>query len=930
MAEGVVFAALCKIGSVFTSSASITLGARLDAKLTVISEIENRMKQIEVELKLMQAFLRQAQKQEGYGEPTEVYLQEVRTAAFEIEDIIDEFLYLSAKHKNRFFDGELMSYFRKLGKSSWHKIARELKDVQSHLQNLRNLRVQYEIQLPNGSSGVSTDAGDHRLPHHLSYPTDEMVGVEKERKLVIQWLNARTSWTSVITVWGMGGSGKTTLVDGIYQDERIKNQFDCHIWITVSQKFNTSDIIRKMVRQILHRACPSNIDSLDGRDLTETLQRILKHRKIMLVLDDVWSTDVWMDLSGTVSRSNSYGNKVIITTRIKEVASLASEEQVLELHKLNDADSWSLFCRWAFKNRMDRACPPDMESLGREIAGKCDGLPLAIVTVGNMLSFRKQDMEEWSRCNDQLTWELRDRMRDQELSSVVKILKLSYKHLPSHLKNAFVFCSIFPEDYKITKKRLVRLWVAEGLIKPEKRRTVEEVAEEYLNELVDRCLLQVVERKHFRKVKEFQMHDIVRELAISISEKETFCTMHGKSQLGEPGYRCRRLSIHEHNDRIMSVSDASLLRSLYHFDITCSSFPSAGTARSARYLNVLELQSVPVTVLPEELSGLFNLRYLGLRRTKIKQLPRSIDKLFNLQTLDVYLTSVDKLPAGITKLKRLRHLIAGKLSAPLYCGILETSRGVEVPKAAWESMELQTLKGVLTNMDLVEHLGSMTQLRTLAIEDVEEHHCPRLFASISKMCFLRTLKILAAEGNQGLSLEQLSCPPQNLRKLWLNGRLHRSVMESPFFQTVGAKLEKLHLSGSKMSIDPFLSISCLPNLKLLTVDDIYDGESMVFQSGWFPKLHTLIMTNLSSIRSMAMEQQTMQSLQWLAMVNFPELKEVPHGIESIVSLQNFMLVNMHDEFMERIQGEDKVRVQHISTVRYLDRTRGMERRLFQE
>uniref|UniRef100_J3MQG2 NB-ARC domain-containing protein n=1 Tax=Oryza brachyantha TaxID=4533 RepID=J3MQG2_ORYBR len=534
MAQGVVFAVLCKIGSVLASSASITLGGRFDANLTIINEIENRIKQIEVELKLMQAFLRQAQKQEGYSEPTEVYLQEVRKAAFEIEDIIDEFLYLSVKHKSRFFNGEFLSYFRKLGKTSWHKIAGDLKDLQCHLQNLQNLRVQYEIQLPNGGGGL-THKEDHRLPHHLSYYlADKMVGVEQEKTMIIRWLSATTRLTSVIAVWGMGGSGKTTLVNIIYEDERIKNRFDCHVWITVSQKFNASDIMRKMVRHILQSRCPSNIDSIDGRDLVEILKRTLEQRKILLVLDDVWCTDVWMDLAGTVG-SSSNENKVIITTRIKEVASLASEDQVLELKKLNEADSWCLFCRWAFKNNMDRACPPELEPLGREIVGKCDGLPLAVVVVGNMLSFKKQDTEEWSKCDDQITWELRDRLRDQELSSVMKILKLSYKHLPSHLKNAFVFCSIFPEDYMITKKRLVRLWVAEDLIKPEKRRTVEEIAEEYLNELIDRCMLQVVERKHFRKVKEFQMHDIVRELAISISEKETFCM----TQPGEPEYRCR-------------------------------------------------------------------------------------------------------------------------------------------------------------------------------------------------------------------------------------------------------------------------------------------------------------------------------------------------------------------------------------------------------
>lgn len=177
----------------------------------------------------------------------------------------------------------------------------------------------------------------------------------------------------------------------------------------------------------------------------------------MLVLDDVWNTDVWKDLEGIIGHNNFNGNKVVITTRIREVASLASEDQVLELQKLNEADSWRLFCRWAFKSCRDRACPEEVEPLARQIIAKCDGLPLAIVTVGNTLSLKKPATEEWSKYNDQLSWELCDRLRGQEMNSVMKILNLSYKHLPSHLKNAFMFCSIFPEDYMVDKVNKVIL-----------------------------------------------------------------------------------------------------------------------------------------------------------------------------------------------------------------------------------------------------------------------------------------------------------------------------------------------------------------------------------------------------------------------------------------------------------------------------------------
>ncbi|BAF29513.1 disease resistance protein RPM1 [Oryza sativa Japonica Group] len=926
MAESVVFGILCKIGSILGSHLTQALVSHLGKEVSVLIEVESIVKQIRSEFRLMQSFLQDGQEKESSSRQAETFLQEVQQIAFEVEDILDEFVYYFGRKETPSVE-LLKNFFRKSESvMPLRRIAAELKEVQNRLQNIRNLKLQYNIDLSeeSASSIRYEDSKGHTL-HHIMH-NKKLVGFVNERQKLQELLMANERSCSIISIWGMGGSGKTTLVKTVSESKASKNRFDCQIWVTVSQTYDITEIMRKIIQCALKDTCSADLGSMSSEGVVLMLQETLQGRTYMMVLDDVWDTNVWFSLEGFLDES-SIRSKVVITTRINDVASLAEDKRRLQLRGLDEAESWDLFCMWAFRHGEDQTCPPAMDRVARQIVGRCEGLPLAITAVGNLLSFKRLDLMEWEKFYNQLNWELHNRLDNQGLSMVTRLLGLSYKHLPVHLKNCFLLCSIFPEDYMIRGKRLCKLLVVEGLVEPRKNMTLEEIAMEYIEKLVDRCLLQVARRNKLGRVWELQMHDIIRELAISISEKEGFCMIHNKAQRSVVECEPRRLSIHENSVRVQLSINASRVRSFYQFDIDCSSVSKVQwVSRTARYLKVLELGSVPIRKLPRDIGNLFNLHYLGLRRTKIKQLPESIDRLQNLRTLDIFLTEIASLPRGVTRLRMLRHLIAGKAVAS-YFGLEDVFTGVKVPNGLWRSLDLNVLTGISASSNLVEQLASFTQLRSLKLTDVKNIHYTKLFASIRKMQLLKNLLIGTANSDEYVSLEALDPAPQNLEILFVKGRLHDRVIGSDLFEANRLTLMELTLENSRLSIDPLPSLSNFCNLTLLGLFNHYIGETLLFQAEWFPKLHTLTLAELQNVSSIVIEKHSMPNLYNFALICLTNLEDLPEGMEFLGSVEELSLVGMHQKFMEHVQGSSNVKVKHIPVVDYFDQTKGRWDRL---
>lgn len=255
---------------------------------------------------------------------------------------------------------------------------------------------------------------------------------------------------------------------------------------------------------------------------------------VCFVLDDVWNREAYTQIMDVFH--NLQASRVIITTRQEHVASLAQPRHQLKLKPLEHNDAFNLFCRKAFYNRMQCKCPQNLEKLANAIVDRCQGLPLAIVSIGGMLSSLPATEYVWNETYNQLRGELakNDHLRAN--------LNLSYQDTPGELRNCFLYCCLFPEDHKLSRESLVRLWVAEGFAFPKEQSTAEEVADRYLRELIQRNMLEVVENDELGRVSTCKMHDLVRDLVLSIAKEEKYGSATDFSSMSHMDKDVRRLS----------------------------------------------------------------------------------------------------------------------------------------------------------------------------------------------------------------------------------------------------------------------------------------------------------------------------------------------------------------------------------------------------
>lgn len=889
MAEALFFLLIEQIGSALAEEAINHTGFLFVRERTVLTQVRSRMNQIKSEFEVVQAFLSHIGTRKESDPLLEAWVKQVREVAFAVEDTMDLYIYLLAERHRRKSRGFPKKIFRRPSISrGWDSIADELEEILNRLHHLRDMKERYGIKTTakgdTQSAAIETLQNLADSSHFID--DEEIVGIKESKRLLVQWLLDREPRRTVIAVWGMVGLGKTTLVSKVYRRKIIKAHFDCHAWVTVSQAYRVEGLLRRIVGEFFKEkegVIPQHIDTLGRRDLIQILHDYLGEKKYLIVLDDVCGTDVWNELRDSFL-DNGQGSRIILTTRYHSVALLATRNRVMELEHLNEEEAWSLFCRKAFWKDNERECPSAVESQARELVNKCQGLPLAIVSIGNYLSLRQKKEIEWKKVLDDINWVLNN---NPELGLMKSILALSLHDLPDYLKNCFLYCGIFPENYPIKRKRLIRLWVAEGFIKKRGKRSMEEVAEDNLNELVHRCMLQVTERNDFGRVRACRMNGIMRELALSISEREDFYSVRGPAETSSAN-EARRLSVHRcgsnmHFDRRTMLH----LRSFIYFDTTI--FPMKF---SFKLLRVLDVQGTPLDSVPDGVFSLFNLYYLGLRKTRIRKIPNSIKRLINLQTLDLAYTKIKSLPDGIAELKKLRHLFVHTIGDQTHKSFNEFS-GFLAPRGIWDLKDLQTLQGVEAGGKMVKKLKQMTQLRSFRIMKVRAIHCGDLSAAITEMTQLHRLDIVAAEEKESLNMQGISVPPPHLEKLTFRAKLE----VAPKWVSSLNNLTWLRLCWSALKEDPLPSICKLPNLVFLLLTRAYDGPRLVFRDGWFPKLKDLRLVDMDCLQQLEIEREALPKLRQLNLVRCETLMEVPQGIWCLQKLEMLYLEEMPREFV---------------------------------
>nr|XP_045087837.1 disease resistance protein RPM1-like [Aegilops tauschii subsp. strangulata] len=896
MAEIVILLAIKKIGIALAKGAADQARVQFAKYGAQLLELQGSMGRVPRELRVMHDVLCQMDIRNRSNQVYEGWLEEVRKVAHVMEDMVDEYLYLVGREHDIGCCFFLKKGFKKpRSLLCLNQIALSVKELEKDLSHLSKTKNRWVPMINNGdSSNLSYIVKRSQELANISRLIDEedLVGVDKNREKLEQWWGGDDQKCSVIALLGMGGLGKTALAANVYKREREK--FQCYAWVSISQTYSREDVLRNMIKELFkdNASALCSTLSMDIMSLEETLKKYLEQRKYLIILDDVWDPEAFHDLSRMLTH-NDKGSRVILTTREASIAALASQGHSLTLKALPEDKAWDLFCKKAFPRDTNHECPTDLKPSSKEIVSKCKGLPLAVVSVGSLLSAREKAVEEWRRINDQLSWEI---INNSSLDHIRNVLHLSFIYLPTYLKSCFLYCSLFPEDYLFKRKQLVRLFIAEGFIKERGESTLEEVAEGYLKELVDRNMLQLVERNSFGRVKKFRMHDLVRELAVDLCKKNCFGASYEDQCGGSLEMDGRRLVLHKVKKDIQQpFSNMHQLRTVITLGdskSSCTLLPLLCT--ESRYLTVLELSGLPLEKIPDAIGDLFNLRHLGLRGSKVKMLPKTIENLSNLLTLDLYESDIHKLPSGIVKLKKLRHLFAERVIDAE--GDFECRSGVCIPIGLGNLTNLQTLQALEVQDECLRHLGELRQMRSLRLWNVKGMYCGRISESLVRMPYLSNLDVNASDEDEVLLLNV--CLP-SLQKLSLRGRLAEGALdESPLFQADGGQnLYVFYLSWSQLREDPLPSLSRLANMTCLHFTRAYNGEQLSFLVGWFPKLKVLSLRDLPNLSRLEVQQGAMASLEELFLANLSSMTEVPAGIEFLLPLQHLSFLEITNDFL---------------------------------
>ncbi|KAJ3672086.1 hypothetical protein LUZ60_006807 [Juncus effusus] len=481
-----------------------------------------------------------------------------------------------------------------------------------------------------------------------SLPTETKIfGRDKEKEEITKWLfesdfthqsesNTRVGSISVLTMVGIGGIGKTTLVQEIYNDAEVKRYFSKMMWVCVSSSFDVPLVLYKMVEDELEGSGTSRENNVDI--LQEALRKKLSSRRFLLVLDDVWDdeqTKKWKALVAPLQYGRS-GSKILVTTRIGSVAKMAQNVMGEAIHKTYDLKSLEydnfmpLFNRYAFYgvNIHDYI---ELQFLGKVIGKKLGGVPLLGKIVGGLLN-SYLDYDYWERVlyNDVMELEEGD-------NKVYEILKLSYQNLPTKLRSCFRYCSIFPKDHDFDKDELVQMWMAVGLI-PQPHTDIakarpEDTGEEYFNALIAKSFLMETLWDTYR------MHDCLHDLACNISKEECW-SVKGIDSNNVP-QSIRHLSVRVDDVSILKVitRPRNLRTLLLEFNGSSQGLASAlnELVRELSNLRVLKLHGTSIDEFPIAINHLLHLRYISFYSTCNLTIPNSFNKLLHLQVIGLYL-----------------------------------------------------------------------------------------------------------------------------------------------------------------------------------------------------------------------------------------------------------------------------------------------------
>ncbi|WVZ13607.1 hypothetical protein V8G54_011173 [Vigna mungo] len=668
-------------------------GRKLDEKL---------LGNLNIMLHSMNALAHDAEQKQFTDPHVKAWLFSVKEAVFDAEDLLAEIDYeltrcqVEAESEPQTFTHKVSNFFNSSFNSFNKKIESEMKELLEKLEYLSKQKGALGLKEGTYSGDRSGDKMSQKLPSSSLMVESVIYGRDADKEMIFNWLTSETNNQnlSILSIVGMGGLGKTTLAQHVYNDQKIETKFDIRAWVCVSDHFDILAVTKTILEAITKSKDDSgNLEMVHGR-----LKEKVSGKKFLLILDDVWSErrEEWEAVQTPLSYG-APGSRILVTTRIEKVAS-NMRSKVHRLKQLEEDECWKVFEDQALKGD-DIELNDEKKEIGRRIVEKCKGLPLALKTIGSLLC-TKSSLSDWKSVLKSDIWDLPKEVE------IIPALLLSYQHLPSNLKRCFAYCALFPKNYEFDKDELILLWMAEGFLHySPQNNNLEEIGEQYFDDLLMRSFFL---RSNIKM--HFSMHDLLNDLAKYVSAEFCFRLNFDKGDCVPKTTRHFSYALSDLNscdvkyfDGLGSLRDAKRLRSFLPI------VSNYGDGLFSRF-----------EILIREFFKLKFLRVLSLNGYHhFKEVPDSVGDLKHLHSLDLSYTWIQKLPDSVGLLYNLLIL---KLNGCFYLKELPSS------------------------------LHNLTKLRCLEFEDTEVTKMPMHFKQVKN---LHVLNMFCVSRNSEFSIKQL-------------------------------------------------------------------------------------------------------------------------------------------------------------------------------
>ncbi|KAL1317198.1 hypothetical protein HN51_069303 [Arachis hypogaea] len=856
-------------------------------ELATICGVESHTVKLCSNLNSIHAVLQDAEEKQITERAVKLWLQKLSDAAYVLDDILDE---CSIESNRLVLKAHVMCFacfhpriilFRR-------DIGRRMKEITKRFHEIDEERRKFELR-----AGVAErEQEDDQWRQTSSVRTEQhLYGRDQDRDEILKFLlshSGNSDELSVYPIVGIGGLGKTTLAQWIFNDDCVIKHFDLRIWVCISNDFNIMRILQSIVESITLQN--PNLSTLES--MQKKVQEMLLRKRYLLVLDDAWNEDQeeWKKLKCMLQcGSGVRGSVILVTTRNESVASIMETCSIHRLLPLSENDNWSLFKHHAFGNNEESA---ELEKIGKEIVKKCVGSPLASKVLGSLLR-NKSEKQQWLGIKESKIWNISGG------DAIMRALRISYFNLKLSLRQCFSFCAIYPEDFRILKEELIHLWMANGLIKSEGNLEVEHVGNDVWDELCQRSFFEEVKVDLFGNVT-FKIHDLFHELAQSIVGEE--CKVSKSANLSNLSSRLHHISLvgldGESKFNMGAFKKVESLRTFIEFD-SFVLFNSHGLP-PFNSLRALSMSSMQLSAL----KSLTHLRYLNICNSLIITLPECISMLRKLQVLKLYSCFyLRSLPKHLTCLQDLRHLSIQRcpslVSMPSKIGTLKCLKTLSTfivdSKAGSSIAELRDL-----------NLGGKLHIKGL--ENVLSESDARAANLISKKNLNR---LYLSWGNNNADSEKVLNglePHSNLKSFGMKG--YGGTQLAPW-------LRNTSLLSSLVSVTFHHCKSCkqlpplgkLPHLTYLSIcgmegvehinDDSYEG----FEEKAFKSLKKLMLHGLPNFISMLKDEgaEMLPNLLEVSISSVPKFK-----LPCLPSVKNLEIQDMASFPVEIVHNLDHV------------------------